>query len=75
MRETGGQRIIAISPIGIYQTPLPSVLVPFRKLADAIESSGLVDTILRPDWFTNGDEVDYAITRKGEDEKGTALSR
>jgi uncharacterized protein YbjT (DUF2867 family) len=75
MHETGVKRIIAISSIGIYKTPLQSVLVPYRKLADVIESSGLEYTILRPDWFTNGNEVDYAITRKGEPEKGTAISR
>jgi uncharacterized protein YbjT (DUF2867 family) len=75
MQETGVKRIIAISSIGIYNTPLQSVLVPYRKLADVIESSGLEYTILRPDWFTNGNEVDYAITRKGEPERGSAILR
>jgi uncharacterized protein YbjT (DUF2867 family) len=75
MQETGVKRIIAISSIGIYQTPLKSVLVPYRKLADVIEASRLDYTILRPDWFTNADEVKYEITRKGEPEKGTAISR
>jgi uncharacterized protein YbjT (DUF2867 family) len=75
MEETGVKRIIAISSIGIYKTPLQPVLVPYRKLADVIESSGLEYTILRPDWFTNANEVDYVITRKGEPEKGTAVSR
>jgi uncharacterized protein YbjT (DUF2867 family) len=75
MQETGSQRIIAISSIGIYDTPLRQVLVPYRKLADIIESSGLDYTILRPDWFTNDNEVDYAITRKGEPETGRAISR
>ena len=75
MQATGVKRIIAISSIGIYKTPLQSVLVPYRKLADVIESSGLEYTILRPDWFTNSNEVDYAITKKGEPEKGTAISR
>ncbi|GAB2817332.1 Rossmann-fold NAD(P)-binding domain-containing protein [Ferruginibacter profundus] len=75
MQETGVKRIIAISSIGIYQTPLKTVLVPYRKLADVIESSGLDYTILRPDWFTNANEVDYAITHKGEAETGTAISR
>jgi uncharacterized protein YbjT (DUF2867 family) len=75
MQETGVKRIIAISSIGIYRTPLKSVLAPYRKLADVIETSGLDYTILRPDWFTNDDEVDYEITRKSEQEKGTALSR
>lgn len=75
MQETGVKRIIAISSIGIYETPLRSVLQPYRKLADVIEASGLDYTILRPDWFTNGNEVDYELTRKGEPEKGTAISR
>jgi uncharacterized protein YbjT (DUF2867 family) len=75
MQETGVKRIIAISPIGIYETPLRSVLVPYRKLADVVESSGLDYTILRPDWFTSTNEIDYAITYKGEPETGTAISR
>jgi uncharacterized protein YbjT (DUF2867 family) len=75
MQETGVKRIIAISSIGIYETPLKSVLQPYRKLADIIEGSNLDYTILRPDWFTNTDEVNYAITHKGEPERGTAISR
>jgi uncharacterized protein YbjT (DUF2867 family) len=75
MQETGVKRIIAISSIGIYETPLKPILKPYRKLADVIEASGLDYTILRPDWFTNNDEVDYELTRKGEPEKGTAVSR
>lgn len=75
MHETGVRRIIAISSIGIYEKPLRSILIPYRKLADIIEASGLDYTILRPDWFTGGDEVYYALTRKGEPETGTAISR
>ncbi|MGE5428832.1 MAG: NAD(P)H-binding protein [Methylococcaceae bacterium] len=75
MGETGVKRIIAISSIGIYNTPLRSVLRPYRILADVIEASGLDYTILRPDWFTNVNEVDYELTKKGEPEKGTAISR
>jgi uncharacterized protein YbjT (DUF2867 family) len=75
MKEADVKRVIAISSIGIYETPLRSVLVPYRRLADVIESSGLDYTILRPDWFTNADEVDYALTNKGETETGTAISR
>lgn len=75
MQETGVKRVIAISSIGIYTTPLKPVLVPYRKLADVIENSGLDYTILRPDWFTNGNEINYAITHKGEPESGTAISR
>ncbi|HTE32637.1 MAG TPA: NAD(P)H-binding protein [Chryseolinea sp.] len=75
MEEMNVKRIIAISSIGIYQTPLRSVLIPYRRLADIVESSKLDYTILRPDWFTDADEIKYAITRKGEPEKGTAISR
>jgi uncharacterized protein YbjT (DUF2867 family) len=75
IQETGVKRIMAISSIGIYKTPLQSVLIPYRKLADIIESSGLDYTILRPGWFTNANEIDYAITQKGKAETGTAISR
>jgi len=75
MQETNIKRIIAISSIGIYESPLKSVLIPYRKLADTIEASGLVYTILRPDWFTDANEINYTITHKGEPEKGSAVSR
>ena len=75
MRETGVKRLIAISSIAIYEAPLKPVLVPYRKLADVVEGSGLDYTILRPDWFTNADEINYAITQKGKPETGTAISR
>jgi uncharacterized protein YbjT (DUF2867 family) len=75
MAETGVKRVIAISSIGIYNTPLKPVLVPYRKLADVIESTDLDYTILRPDWFTNDNEVNYTITHKGEPETGSAISR
>ncbi|MCV9929480.1 NAD(P)H-binding protein [Flavobacterium sp. LS1R49] len=75
MQENKVKRIIAISSIGIYETPLKSVLVPYRKLADLVENSGLDYTILRPDWFTNNNEIDYEITHKGNPETGSAISR
>lgn len=75
MQETGVKRIIAISSIGIFDTPMRAVLKPYRALSDNIENSGLDYTILRPDWFTNGNEVNYNITHKGEPETGGALSR
>ena len=75
MKEAGVKRIIAISSIGIYKQPLKPVLIPYRKLADVIEASGLDYTILRPDWFTDSNEVDFEITKKGEPEIGTAISR
>ncbi|WP_316806739.1 NAD(P)H-binding protein [Pedobacter agri] len=75
MEETGVKRIIAISSIGIYETPLKPVLLPYRKLADLIEASTLTYTILRPDWFTNTDEISFGLTQKGEPEVSTAISR
>lgn len=75
MQETGVKRIIAISSIGIYVEPVKPILRPYRALADMIETSGLDYTILRPDWFTNANEVAYAITMKGEAESGSAVSR
>lgn len=75
MEESNVKRIIAISSIGIYDKPLKPVLEPYRTLADVIEASGLDYTILRPDWFTNANEVDYITTLKGQPETGTAVSR
>ena len=67
--------MIAISSVGIYKLPLKPVLIPYRKLADIIENSGLTYTILRPDWFTNADEINFALTQKGEPETGSPISR
>lgn len=75
MHEANVKRIIAISSIGIYDKPLKPVLIPYRKLADMIENSGLDYTILRPDWFMNADEIDYTLTTKGQVETGSAISR
>jgi uncharacterized protein YbjT (DUF2867 family) len=75
MKETGVKRLIFISSIGIYNSPVSSVLKPYRYAADVIESSEIDYTILRPTWFTNADEIDYEITRKGEPEKGLVISQ
>lgn len=75
MKETGVKRIIAISSIGIYNEPMQSILKPYRKLADNIEASELDYTIIRPNWFTTVDEIDYHITQKSEPEIGGAVSR
>lgn len=75
MQESNIKRIIAISSIGIYDKPLKPILEPYRKLADIIEASGLEYTILRPDWFTNANEIDYVTTIKGQPETGSAISR
>lgn len=75
MEETQVKRIIAISSIGIYATPLKSVLIPYKKLADTIEASKLNYTIIRPQWFTNDNEIDFEITHKEQAEKGSVISQ
>ena len=75
MEEKEVKRLVFISSIGIYDVPLKPVLKPYRNAADVIEGSDLEYTILRPTWFTNADEVDYEITRKGEPEKGSIVSQ
>ncbi len=75
MDETGVRKLIFITSIGIYDTPLSPVLNPYRKAADVIEASDLEYTILRPTWYTNDNEVDYETTRKGEPERGSVISR
>ena len=40
-----------------------------------MEGAELAYTILRPAWFTDVDEIDYEITRKGEPENGSVISR
>lgn len=69
------KQLIFICSIGIYKEPVAPVLVPYRKAADVIEASNLDYTILRPSWFTDVNEVDYEITKKGEPEKGSVVSR
>lgn len=75
MKDEGVKKAIFISSIGIYDTPMKSVLKPYRKGADVFETSGLDYTILRPTWFTNADEVDYETTKKGTPEKGSVISQ
>jgi uncharacterized protein YbjT (DUF2867 family) len=70
MKERGVKRIIFISSMGIYnEVPgekYKSVLDPYRKSAEYIESTDLDYTIIRPEWLNNNDEIDYELTRKGE---------
>jgi uncharacterized protein YbjT (DUF2867 family) len=70
MHDTGLQRLIFISSMGIYgEVPgekYRSVLDPYRDSAEVIEGSDLDYTVLRPGWFTLDAEVPYQITQKGE---------
>ncbi|NLS18829.1 SDR family oxidoreductase [Rhizobium sp. P40RR-XXII] len=86
MQAQGVKRLIFVLSLGIYdEVPgkfgewnrgmIGEDLKPYRRAADAIEASGLDYTILRPAWLTDEDEVDYALTAKGEAFQGTVVSR
>lgn len=79
MNDTGVRRLIWISSMGIYDEvpgqPYRRVLDPYRDSARVIEASGLDWTILRPDWFTSADDIDYETTQKGEPFRPGAVSR
>lgn len=86
MKAAGVDRLIFVLALGIYdEVPgkfgewnngiIGEDLKPYRRAADAIETSGLTYTILRPAWLTDEDEVDYELTDKGKSFKGTVVSR
>jgi uncharacterized protein YbjT (DUF2867 family) len=79
MKTTGVKRLIFISSMGIYdEVPgekYGNILAPYREAAEVVESSGLDYTVIRPGWFTNGIDVNYTLTHKGEAFQGSSVSR
>lgn len=79
MKDVGVRRLIFISSMGIYdEVPdqhYGAVLTPYRESAAVVEASDLEYTIIRPGWFTNGSDVDYVLTKKGETFMGSSVSR
>lgn len=79
MQAAGVKRLIFISSMGIYdEVPdhsYDTILDPYRDSAKVIEASGLDYTIIRPGWFTNGSEIDYQTTHKGQLFQGHSVSR
>lgn len=79
MKDAGVRRLIFISSMGIYdEVPdqhYGAELTPYRESAAVVEASDLEYTIIRPGWFTNGSDVDYVLTHKGEAFKGSSVSR
>lgn len=86
MHQANKTRLVWISTLGIYdEVPgkfgdwnkqiLGDYITNYAKAAKLIEDSDLDYTIIRPAWLTNKDEVDYEITQKGEEFKGTEVSR
>ncbi|APU70522.1 NAD(P)H-binding protein [Companilactobacillus crustorum] len=79
-------RLVWISTLGIYdEVPgkfgewnkkvLGDYITNYAAAAKVIEDSDLDYTIIRPAWLTDKPEVDYEVTKKGEDFKGTEVSR
>ena len=77
MNEAGIKRLIWISAYGVYQKEykeipnrdfgsISSALKPYADSVKVIENSKLDYTIIRPQWFSNADEIDYELTKKGE---------
>ncbi|WP_025776869.1 SDR family oxidoreductase [Brevibacterium sp. VCM10] len=86
MGRAGVRRLIFVLALGIYdELPEPfntwnrqmigEVLNVYRRAADLIESSDLNYTIIRPAWLTDTSEVDYELTGRDEEYKGTEVSR
>ena len=77
MHEAGLKRLVWISARGVYQNEyaelanrpvgvLPPLSVNHAQAVRVVEKSGLDYTIIRAPHFTNADEIDYTLTRKGE---------
>ncbi len=74
MRESGVKRLVWVGSYGVYDGEIPQGEMdriraynpPHREAVRAIESSGLDYTIIRAQWFSGADEIDYELTRKGE---------
>jgi uncharacterized protein YbjT (DUF2867 family) len=86
MKAAGVRRVIMVNAMGIYdevpgkfgewnRREIGAELVPYRRAADLIESSGTDYTILRAAWLTDADEIDYETTERSEPFKGTEVSR
>ena len=74
MSEAGVKRLVWVGSYGVYDGEIPDSELnriraynpPHREAVRAIESSGLDYTIIRAQWFSNADEIDYELTKKGE---------
>ena len=76
MKETGVKRIIWVTTYGVHQKECKEI--PAGSWGDsgapkdyvdsvkAVENSGLDYTIIRGQWFSSVDEIDYELTKKCE---------
>lgn len=66
MKEAGQKRLIWIASVGVYDSEKVSHRSRHAEPVKLIEASGLDYTIIRPQWFSHADEIDYELTKKGE---------
>ena len=68
MNKSGVKRLVWISSYGIYNEAGRGTMPPAEYVHSAkiIEQSNLDYTIIRPQWFSNRDEIDYEITHRNE---------
>lgn len=77
MQAAGLKRLVWITSFGVYNgqyqeipdfelARIANYIAPHREEVRVIEASNLDYTIIRAQWFSNADEIDYELTQKGE---------
>ena len=72
MKETGVKRLVWITSYGIYEGEVPSgrrAPSSYINSAKIIENSDLDYTLIRPQWFSDANEIDYEVTSWSKGEK------
>lgn len=77
MDESKLKRLVWISSFGVYNDEYAEIppselarisayITPHKEAVRLIEKSDLDYTIIRAQWFSSADEIDYELTQKGE---------
>lgn len=77
MQAAGLKRLVWITSFGVYNgqyqeipdfelARIANYIAPHREEVRVIEASNLDYTIIRAQWFSHADEIDYELTQKGE---------
>jgi len=72
MKKSGVKRVVWITSYGIYEGEVPSgrrAPSSYINSAKIIENSGLDYTLIRPQWFSGANEIDYEVTSWAKGEK------
>jgi len=72
MNEADVKRLVWITSYGIYEGEVPSgrrAPSSYINSAKIIENSGLCYTLIRPQWFSGANEIDYEVTSWSKGEK------